>query len=260
VLSQPNTILAIEYLRAIKRFAPSLTPVIIPRKHSNYHDTEITSSFASASAVRRALLNGDNDSLRFAVPPSSLSLIKQRITEGCGPVIYESFATAILYKLRTAQLADLAELPDIAEGLHHKLAAEALRATTVEDLLSRVKSKRYTRTRLQRTLIHALLGLSKQQIALFDECGPLYARVLAFNANGRYLLKQMSECSSVPIITKTAHFLNTKQRNNQQELTTLGQMLAIDTLASDIYSLGAPGIKQRLGADDFHRSPAYINQ
>ncbi|MDF2501362.1 MAG: hypothetical protein K0Q77_2076 [Anaerosporomusa subterranea] len=260
VLSQPNNILAIEYLRAISRFAQTITPVIIPRRHSHYHDTEVTSPFASASAVRQALINGNNNALQCALPPASLSLIKQRLAEGRGPVIYEAFTTPILYKLRTARLSDLAELPDIAEGLHHKLAAEALKSTTIEELLTRVKSKRYTRTRLQRILIHALLGLSKQQIETFDQCGPLYARVLAFNAKGRLLLKAVAEYASIPIITKTAHFLNTKQRSRQSQQSPAAQMLSIDTLASDIYSLGAPNIQQRVGASDFHQSPFYIDR
>lgn len=260
VLSQPNNILAIEYLRAINRFAQSLTPVIIPRKYSHYHDTEITSPFASASAVRQALINSDNNALHFALPPASVSLIKQRLSEGRGPVIYEAFTTPILYKLRTTHLSDLAELPDITEGLHHKLAAEALKSTTIEELLTRVKSKRYTRTRLQRILIHALLGLSKQQIETFDQRGPQYARVLAFNAKGRLLLKAVAEYASIPIITKTAHFLNTKQRSRQSQQSLAVQMLSIDTLASDIYSLGAPNIQQRVGASDFHQSPFYIDR
>ncbi|KYZ77623.1 hypothetical protein AXX12_04230 [Anaerosporomusa subterranea] len=260
VLSQPNNILAIEYLRAISRFAQTITPVIIPRRHSHYHDTEVTSPFASASAVRQALINGNNNALQCALPPASLSLIKQRLAEGRGPVIYEAFTTPILYKLRTARLSDLAELPDIAEGLHHKLAAEALKSTTIEELLTRVKSKRYTRTRLQRILIHALLGLSKQQIETFDQCGPLYARVLAFNEKGRLLLKAVAEYASIPIITKTAHFLNTKQRSRQSQQSPAAQMLSIDTLASDIYSLGAPNIQQRVGASDFHQSPFYIDR
>jgi predicted nucleotidyltransferase len=260
ILSQPNNILAIEYLRAISRLAQSLTPVIIPRRYSHYHDTEITSPFASASAVRQALRNGDDDALHCALPPASLALINQRLLEGRGPVSYEAFTTPILYKLRTAQLSDLAELPDIAEGLHHKLAVEALRSTTIEELLSRVKSKRYTRTRLQRILIQALLGLSRQQIEKFDQYGPLYARVLAFNANGRLLLKAVAKDASIPIITKTAHFLNTKQRSRRSQHSLAAQMLSIDTLASDIYSLGAPNIQQRAGASDFHQSPFYIDR
>lgn len=257
VLAQPNNILAIEYLRAIKRYAQSLVPVVIARRQSHYHDKTVTSPFASASAVRRALLSEDTDSLHLSVPQSSLTLIQHQMNIGQGPIVYEAFAALILFTLRTARLAELAELPDIGEGLHHKLVAEALRATTVKDLLTRIKSKRYSHTRLQRTLIHTLLGLSKQQVGLFDQCGPQYARVLAFNAKGRDLLKAMAACSQIPIITKTTHFLNSKQRS-QQQLTLLEQMLSADTLSSDIYSLGAPQPSQRRGANDFHQSPRYL--
>lgn len=260
VFTQANDILAVEYLRAINRLQAPLTPVVIPRQHSRYHDTEITSPFASASAVRQALdKDVDSHIMRLALPASSLSLIRQRIAEGCGPVAYESLAVPVLYKLRTVRQADLAGLPDMAEGLHHKLTAEALRATTLEELLSRVKSKRYTRTRLQRLLIYALLGLSRQQVDQFDQCGPLYARILAFNAKGRLVLKSMTSQASIPVITKTAHFLNTKQRSSQNGQPLAGRMLSIDTLASDVYALGAPASRQRIGARDFLQSPLYID-
>lgn len=259
LLTQPNNILAIEYIRAINRYAQSLTPIIIPRRQSHYHDKTVTSPFASASAVRQALISRDIDSLEIAIPQSSLAMIRSQISTGRGPIVYEAFAALILFKLRTAQLLDLAELPDIREGLHHKLATEALKATTVKELLFRIKSKRYSQTRLQRALIHALLGLGKQQIKIFDQCGPQYARVLAFNTKGKSLLKAMATRSQVPIVTKTTHFLNTKQRNHQKNLTRLEQMLSIDTLSSDIYSLGTPQPSQRLGASDFRQSPLYID-
>lgn len=258
ILSQPNNILAIEYLRAIRRYAPLMQPVIIQRRHAHYHDNEITSPFASATAVRMAASQNKLEAVRSAVPSSSYNLIETSLKEKRSPVAYEDFSVPILYKLRTTPSDCLAHLPDIAEGLHNKLSAAAFKARSIEELLTLAKSKRYTRTRLQRTLIHALIGLSKTQTDAFDASGPLYARVMAFNATGRNLLKVISEQASIPVITKVTHFLNSKQRDQRENLSLLQQMLAIDTLAADIYALAAPDIMWRQGADDFRQSPFYF--
>lgn len=260
VLSQPNNILGVEYLRAIKCFAPELNPLLIPRMQSQYHDTEITAPFASATAVRNALQSERHSELLEALPEASMSFITQQMQEGRGPVTYESLELPLLYKMRTASLDEIAELPDVSEGLQHKMSAAALQAKTVEEWLFLVKSKRYTRTRLQRALIHSLLGITRRQARLFDECGPLYARVLAFNTQGRILLKAMADQSSIPVITKTAHFLNSKQRGMIQTLTPLQEMLALDTWASDIYALGFSNIRYRAGGADFRHSPIYHDQ
>ena len=258
IISQPNNILAIEYLRAIKLYATSLKPVLIQRRHSHYHDREITSSFASATAIRQAL--GKNlEAVRMAVPFASFEIITKQINNKRGPVYYDDFSVPILYKLRTSPTASLAKLPDVAEGLHNKLSTSALKAKSVEELLTFVKSKRYTRTRLQRTLIHTLLGLEKTQIKEFDVNGPLYARVLAFNSKGRELLKAILAHGSIPVVTKLAHYLNSKQRDQFNNLTLLQQMLVFDTLATDIYALAAPDAMWRQGAEDFRHSPLFLD-
>ena len=259
VLSQPNNILGVEYLRATKHFAPEISPLLIPRMHSQYHDTEITTPFASATAVRKALQHETDKELQQALPETSMSLITQQMQGGRGPVTYENLELPLLYKMRTASLDEIAELPDVSEGLQYKMSAAALQAKTVEEWLLLVKSKRYTRTRLQRALIHSLLGITKKQIRLFDECGPLYARVLAFNPQGRILLRAIADHSSITIITKTAHSLNTRQRDTIQTLTPLQEMLAIDTRASDIYVLGFSNKQWRSGGDDFRHSPVYLD-
>lgn len=259
ILSQPNNILAIEYLRAIKQYAETLAPVIIPRRSSHYHDINVTSPYASATAVREALIQKKQSDLLLSLPPASLSIINQRIADGCGPISFESLALPILYKLRTSSLECLADLPDVGEGLHHKLASAALKASTVKELLNYVKSKRYPMTRLQRTLIHALLSLSKQQIAAFDIAGPQYIRVLSFNRKGRLLLQKISEQPSIPVITKTTQFLSSKQRYRLNELSLLQQMLTVDTIATDIYALASPNDYLRQGANDFLQSPVYVS-
>ncbi|HWR39733.1 MAG TPA: nucleotidyltransferase [Patescibacteria group bacterium] len=259
ILTQPNNILAIEYLRAIRRYAPHLTPTLISRRHSEHHDPEITSPFASATAIRRAILNDHQLSPQAtaALPAATARLITSWLEQGIGPVTWSDFSPPLLHRLRTLSPEQLSQLPEVSEGLHHRLGRTALQATDVMDLLFRLKSKRYVSTRLQRIFVHALLGSSRQDLSSFDFIAPPYARVLAFNKNGRRLLHRLRQESNIPIITKTAHYLKSSDRF-LASAPAWQRMLSLDTLASDIYALGLPKPSQRSGGQDFLRSPVYV--
>lgn len=256
MLNQPNNILAIEYLRAIHAFAPGLIPVAVSRQSAGYHDAEITGSLASATAIRRALSRNSVTAIKKAVPPDTYQIIEDLLKTERGPACYARLDNLLLGRLRTASPADLEQLADVSEGLHLKLLNAALLAGSRAELLAKVKSKRYPVTRLQRILIHALIGTTKSKTAEFDQTGPLYARVLAFNDNGRKLIKKIKQTAALPVITKTTRYLNSSSRQHPVP-GSLQQMLALDTLATDIYSLSLPAAPWTAGGWDFCQSPVY---
>lgn len=262
VINSPNNILAVEYFRAIRKYAPNLMPIIIDRHQSGYHDREITSSFASATAIRQALLSNDpavKKKIQEALPKTSFELILSRLNEQCGPVTMDSFSKMALYKLRSLSPEDLQKLPDVGEGLENRIYNCALQTGNIQEFYCLLKSKRYTMTRLQRMVIHALLGLKKAEVTQADKNGPLYARVLAFNQQGRTILKTLTDTASIPVINKAAVFLNSKQlRDCRENLSPLQNMLAADIFASDVYTLGMPISRWASGGWDFRHSPIYI--
>lgn len=259
IISSSNNILAVEYLRAIKKFSPILQPIAVTRQQSKYNDTTITSSFASATAIRQAIIDHMTitDEIKMSVPGTTSEILYDLLSQKRGPVTLSNFSSIILAQLRITSSKQLEKLPSVSEGLHYKIRDSSLVAANIEHLLALLKSKRYTYTRLQRILIHALLGTTQDQLASFDKEGPLYARILAFNQNGRLLLKKMNQTNAIPLITKTTHYLSTKQRDTDT-LTPLQQMLSADTLASDIYSLGIPSSSWNMGAWDFRYPALYI--
>lgn len=261
IIRSPNNILGVEYLRAMEKYAPNLIPLPVSRQQSQYNDTLLTAPFASATAIRHALLNNLSitEEINSAIPPTTRAVINTLLQERRGPVTFANFSTMILAKLRSASLEKLEQLPTVSEGLHYKIRDCALQAGNLNELFSLLKSKRYPYTRLQRIIIHALLGTTQKELTQFDETGPLYARVLAFNQQGRTLLKHINQHSSIPIITKTTHFLNSKERGTCN-LTPLQNMLSIDTVATDLYTLGMPPSKWNVGAWDFRYPPLYIQE
>lgn len=256
LVASPNNILAVEYIRALRRYAPHIRPLAVARRQAGYHDRVITGNIASATAVRAALGGESAEMAYAALPPASQALIAALSGEGRGPVAFNELATVLLSRLRQASLAELAALPDVAEGLEYKLR-EAGQAGSLSEALAVLKSRRYSQTRLQRILIYAMLGASKAQFSAWDASGPLYARVLAFGDSGRRLLRRLASTAALPLIGKTSRFLKSREIDDG-DLSPLQAMLAFDTRASDLYVLAMPNPDFRRGGWDFRRSPLYI--
>lgn len=207
VFSSPNNILAVEYIRALKN--TKIQPVPILRAGS-LHDTEIRSgSIASASYIR-ALLRSGKDASAY------LPGIPAEITRD------ENLERVILYRLRTMTPVDFAKLPDVGEGLENRIEEAVQSYNSVEEILSAVKTKRYTHARLRRILICALLGITEE----LQRRIPGYVRVLGFNAGGEKMLKT---CRN-EIITSPAKYLKAGGTDSE--------ILQLDIRANDIAALG----------------------
>jgi len=188
IVSRPNDILAVEYCKAILSQNSRLTPEPI-RRGGNYHDTAADSSDPSATAVRELLLN-HGDWKRY-VPQSAHSCFESKALHTLA-----AGERAILGKLRTMSDTEFEALPYGSEGLWRKLMHAARKEATLEGILNAVKSKRYTRTRLDRMVMCAFLGLTADDIR---PPAP-YARVLAFNDKGREILKLARQSGNFPNI------------------------------------------------------------
>lgn len=188
LVTQPNNILAIEYCKAILSQHSPMEPFPILRQGS-YHDTAPDMDNPSATAVRELLKNGGNwaDYIPAEVRPVFQNAVLHTISAG---------ERAILARLRTMDDAEFQALPYGSEGLWRKLMHAARRESTLEDILIAVKSKRYTRTRLDRMVMCAFLGLTAA-----DLCVPApYTRVLALNDRGREILKKARQTGHFPNI------------------------------------------------------------
>lgn len=188
MLTLPNNILAVEYCKAILAQNSPMTPFPILRQGS-YHAAAADPENPSATALRQLMENGENW-LDF-VPVEAQSLFREaRIhTKNAGE-------RAILGKLRTMSDAEFEAVPYGSEGLWRKLMHAARTENTVEDIACAVKSKRYTRSRIDRMILCAFLGLTQQNL----QTPAPYARVLAFNDRGREILKKARNYGCYPNI------------------------------------------------------------
>lgn len=205
VLSSPNNILGIEYLRAAEDLHSPMEFYTISRKGSGYHeDTLADANFPSASAIRgiiRNSLSKDKDLLDILA--SHLPAVTHPAYTGAVPVFVDDFSellnAAVLQMQATFSIADLS--PELAA----RLAKPPYFPLSFEERIQALKTRQLTYTRVSRALLHLILGMREEDISRWkDEGYALYARILGFRRQSSPLLSCLHKKSSIPLITKMA--------------------------------------------------------
>ena len=232
ILNSPNNILGVEYLKALKQLKSKITPIAIKREKVYYNDNVIVDDFASATAIRKLVTNKEFASLLKVVPRVTYETLIKEYEVGNVVLDIQRFEKEIFYTLRRMSVNEIAELPDVSEGLENTIKNAANFCNNIKDFINMVKTKRYTQTRIQRILLFALLGITKKDMQAAKKVVP-YARVLGFNEKGKLLLSGISQNNpKMNVITSVKRFMD----NNTNK--TYKRMLEIDIFATDVYTLG----------------------
>ena len=229
ILSGSNNILGLEYLKQIAITGNKITPLTIKRVGTDYNSLTTINNFASATAIREMLLN--KKSVQKLMPSYAYSILKKELGSGRFVLDLSQFETAIIYKLRTMSVNQIANLPDVTEGLEYKIKNAANCCNTLESLVFMIKSKRYTLTRINRIMLYALLDITKQDYIDSQKVTP-YVHVLGVSDNGKLLLSEMCRNRKLEVITSVKQFMD----NSKNRILT--SMLEKDILATNIYTMG----------------------
>lgn len=242
IISSPNNILAVEYLKALDKLDSPIQPLTTAR-HMADHDGELPSDeFASASFIRNSLFT-DSGAWGY-MPDTAVQLFKNEMFEGRAPVCIANCERAILAKLRSMSPEEYDQLPGGSEGLAQRFMYYGQREVSLQAVMEKTKSKRYPMSRIRRMLLCAWLGISKN-----DSIGcPPYIRVLAASEKGRSMLKETKRKTELPIIIKpaTAHRLEDKAR----------EIFHLEARATSLYNLAAPTMLS--GQTEWNTSP-FVN-
>ena len=232
ILSSPNNILGIEYLKALKKLNSKITPHIINRIESDHNSLDIKNNIVSSSAIRNIIYKKQNlEILKNLMPENSYNILIENFENGHIVPDISYFEKEILYSLRQMSIQDISELADVKEGLEYKIKDAANTCNNLDTFFDIVKSKRFTHTRLQRILLYSLLNITKEDILLSKKITP-YIHVLGLNANGQNLLSQISKANpELKIITSVKKF------ENACTDLSLKHILEKDILATNIYTL-----------------------
>lgn len=180
IISRPNNILALEYIRACKVYGKE--PIAIERKGVNHDDETACNDYASASLIRKMIKSGED------YTPYTPMTVEN-------PCCLDTIEAAVLYRLKTIRPDELRKIADVSEGLENRIIEAARLYNSIEEILEAVKTKRYTMSRLRRTFCATLLNIT----AKIQNTPVPYLRILGLHSGKENLLSG----AKLPLIIKT---------------------------------------------------------
>ena len=219
LLKSPNNILAIEYAKAVLASKSDIELCPIMREGAGYSEEKLSSKFPSALAVRRAIAIGKKKNAKSAVPKFVYKDLPKSLPYA---------DDLILYKVLSAEKAELKRITDCTEGLENRIKALSKTSLTLEELKDKLKTKRYTYARISRILVANFLGIDDGLIKKSLR-GNLYLKVLAVRAENREILPYISINGDFPLVTR---------KNDVKNLTSAGEECYLkDVYANDLYNI-----------------------
>ncbi|MBQ3552068.1 MAG: nucleotidyltransferase family protein [Clostridia bacterium] len=197
MLSRPNNILAVEYIKAVKRFSPSMDVLAIDRIGSGHDSVSPVDDIASASFIRQLILR-EGASAASPYLPYDMNGLNVK------PWNSQSLLLLLKYRLLMQDGKPLFDMGEVSEGFENVLMREIRSAESYEDFLTSIKTKRFTLARLRRMCMCVLLGIDKElQSSAYAFDKPPYLRVLGVRRDTLELLLRLKN-SGIPIITSRA--------------------------------------------------------
>lgn len=208
-LDLPNNILGISYLMALRKLNSPVKPVTVTRKGS-FHSTGLNQEYASASAIRKELIQyfitfqntGFPERIRpYLCSEQTAEWFRQEYGISY-PIDTNDFWPVL--KAGLLSKAGYAEcFSDFPVELANRLKSCHFTCTSYNELAENLKTAAFTRSRIDRCLMHLLLDIKQEDVDLIKEAGTaLYARILGFRKSSAVLMKEMSEKSRIPVLTK----------------------------------------------------------
>lgn len=206
VLKDPNNILGIEYIKALRHMKSSIKACPVKRTGSGYHDKNLNQEYSSASAIRRLFsCNEISDilpCLKEQVPSFCIPLLQDAYGRRY-PVCSDDFSLLLKHRLLLENSDSLTRYMDVTEDLANRIINHLDDFITFGRFCEKIKTKDITYTRISRCLFHILLGITGEDMHLYKRNGFCqYARILGFRKDSAALLSILKKQSAVPLVTK----------------------------------------------------------
>ena len=222
-MKEPNDLLAISYIKGIKRNNYNINTVSIKRTN-NYHSTKIDSKIINASLIRKLLLKKED--INNYIPENTIKYIYKDLSK-------ELYFPYLKYKILTTKNLNIYQT--VEEGIENRIKKAITISNSWEELIKNIKTKRYTYNKINRMLIHILTDYKKEDKQYIDIN---YIRVLGFNQKGQKYLNKIKKELDIPIIT------NYKPN--------ISKLLDIELKITSIYSLP---LDNKLITQEYNHNP-----
>lgn len=230
LLNEPNNILALEYLKSLQRRNSTIKPLTIKRESSGYHDTSADTELVSATAIRSLYQTGELSQLAGTVPSSVLEILEREYQRRF-PIFADDFSMCLYYRLlmEKERNVSLSYYQDVSRELGLRIYNELPSYEGYEAFCMHIKTRQYTLTRINRSLLHILLNIKGKDYQFYSMHDFIpYIRVLGFREASGALLSAIKKSCPVPLITKMA--------DADRRLNTCGRkMLSQEVFASNLY-------------------------
>lgn len=229
ILTKPNNILAIEYLKALIRTKSKIEPIFTTRSNSDYNSADLNGKDSSATAIRTKLLSKQKiRAIKKLVPSFTYKLLKDDMDEFGLPDL-NLYNDLCSYVVKTSLASDYKNVYDVSEGIENRFLESAKKFKDFNELLLDVKTKRYTYTRLKRIVLRLLLKIDKNIVSEIYKMDKLpFIKVLAFNAEKKDCLSSVS--ANTNLIIRNSNIV----RNPSEEYVTLAN---IEDRANAVFNL-----------------------
>ena len=225
ILSNPNNILGIEYMKALNRMHSDIIPYTIRRVGSGYHDKNLDHKFSSASAIREEIESFET--VRNYIPEGSVSILKHEQNRTY-PVCSNDLSLVLKFVLLQETSESVMEYMDVSQELANRIYNNLNDFQNFEQFCDLLKTKELTRSRISRALLHIILHIRKNDLLQYLENGTtFYISISGFRKDSKELLNTIKKSSQLPLLTKYSH---KRSINNYGKI-----MLESDIIASNIY-------------------------
>lgn len=232
ILRQPNTILAVEYLRALPK---NIEPILIQRVGGGYNDLNLQEKFSSASAIRAAVFEKNPDWEKISASVDKKILIELQNEKNFGLVDENFLFRPILAKIFTSNTEEIKKIFGMEEGLENILIKSARSSKNFSELVNSMTSRRYQTSRIKRLLLYFLMNLTTEKILEIQDAD--YIRPLAFNERGQKILKKIKKKSSLPIVNKISKHISRRDFERGKIFEPYKKNLAVEITAENFYKI-----------------------
>ena len=240
ILKEPNNILGIEYIKAVRELKVPIKIHTVKRLGAGFLSEKISDErFQSAMSIRNALYNNENNYIN-SIPEEIRTSFAEKLSEKEFPIDESKLSSAIISHFRL-NTHDGRSIFDAGGGLYCRLKNASVEAADIKTLVSSTETKKFTNARIKRALWYSFFGVTSSDVKVL----PCFSQVLAFDQKGRSLLKSIKSKSDFPLITKPS-------ATDSLDSNAKKQKMLLDK-ADSVFQLAKP--KAVSGADALRRTP-----
>ncbi len=208
-LTMPNNILGYQYVKSIFEQKSAMSPCTIKRTGAGYHDPDpAPGNIASATSIRNTIFRAGGMEEAAAFMPESSAKMMANYKETYGLLhSWEHYFPLLKYRLMTMSPAEAESVYEAEEGIENRLKEFIAESVSFHEFMEKIKTKRYTWTRLQRLCTHILTNTHKQEMKEAKERGTVpYLRLLGMTRKGQSYLREKKKGLSVPLVSTVSRF------------------------------------------------------